>query len=594
VKKAKVFKMLAFLSIISMLLVACGGETATPTTAPPAATNTTGTAAENTPAPTKAAEATPAPTTATGGGGTSESAIPGVLRLNAGSEPDTIDPQQMSFVGEIGVGQLVFEGLMVLNEKLEPVPGAAEKMDVSADGLKYTLTLRDGLKYSDGTPLTAKDFDYAWHRLFDPRVPNRQYSFVAYDIAGAEELDTADANDNAKIEELMGKLGVKAIDDKTIEFTLKNKAAYFPYILSLWTGYPSRKDMVDAGGEKWTTDPTGKFYIGNGPFILKQNTETGMTLVPNPNYRKGAPTLKEIRIVYINDSAVAFEAYKKGELDVTTVAPEDFSTVKGDATLNSQYHQVAGSCNFYLGFNTQKAPFDNIKVRQAFAQGLDRQDYVTNVLKDQGTVALSFIPPDRPGYAPDIQTYPFNAAEAQKTLADAGFANGAGLPEIKLTYSSTPRNKTRMEWVQNQIKNNLGINMTLDPVESTAYTALVKDPTTTPQVFFLGWCQDYPDPQDWLTLVFHSASTVTHVGWKNDQFDQLTKEADQEPDQQKRLDLYHQAQEILVSDAPAAFIYWDINPYLIKPYVKGMVEHVSPQDALLPGFFNALGIDVAP
>src|SRR5262249_9128200 len=151
----------------------------------------------------------------------------------------------------------------------------------------------------------------------------------------------------------------------------------------------------------------------------------------------------------------------------------------------------------------------------AFAQALDRKDYVDNVLKGLGTVALSFVPPDRPGYAEDIQLWPFDAAAAKQTLADAGFADGQGLPPIKLTYSSSPRNKTRLEWVQNQIQKNLGIEMTLDPVESTAYTALVKDPATTPQVSFLGWCQDYPDPQDWLTLVFHSASTVTHLGWKN-------------------------------------------------------------------------------
>src|SRR5207302_7074100 len=128
---------------------------------------------------------------------------------------------QMSFVNEIGLGQLVFEGLLVLDEKLQPAPGAAEKMDVSTDGLTYRLTLRDGLKYSDGQPLTAKNFDYAWHRLFDPRVPNRQYSFVAYDIAGAEELDNTPVTDTAKITDLMGKLGVKATDDKHIEFTLR-------------------------------------------------------------------------------------------------------------------------------------------------------------------------------------------------------------------------------------------------------------------------------------------------------------------------------------------------------------------------------------
>lgn len=591
-KRATRLRSLALLVVLSVLLAACGGEAATSTPV------------TSTSAPTAASGGTTDATATTGSssqsgtsGGSSASVnagIPGVLRLNWGSQPDTIDPQQMSFVGEIGFGQLVFEGLMVLNEQLEPVPGAAEKMDVSADGLQYTLTLRDGLKYSDGTPLTAKNFEYAWKRLFDPRVPNRQYSFVAYDIAGAEELDTASADDTAKINDLMGKLGVKATDDKHIVFTLKNKAAYFPYILTLWTGWPSRQDLVDAGGEKWTTEATGKYYIGNGPYVVKEYTENGFKLEANPYYRLGAPKVKEIRGVYIIDSAVAFQSYKKGELDAVSLAAEDLVTVKNDPVLSKEYVQTAGNCNFYLGFNTKKAPFDNIKVRQAFAQAFDRQDYVNSVLKGLGTVALSFIPPGRPGYAEDIKLWPFDAAAAKKALADAGFADGKGLPEIKLTYSSSPRNTTRMEWMQNQMKKNLGIDAKLDPVESKAYTALVKDPATTPQVFLLGWCQDYPDPQDWLTLVFHSSSSVTHVGWKNDQFDTLVKQADIETDKTKRADLYHQAQQILVQDAPAVFLYWDTTNLMIKPYVRNMKEHISPQDAGEPGFFNFMNIEVSP
>jgi len=515
-----------------------------------------------------------------------------VLRLNWGTEPEQLDPQKMSFVGEIGTGELVFEGLMKLDKDLNPVPAAAESCEASADGLKYTCTVRQGLKYSDGQPLNAKNFEYAWKRLFDPRVPDKQYSFVAYDIAGAEELDSTDPADTAKIEELMGTLGVKATDDYHIEFTLKQPAAYFPYVLGLWTGWPSRQDLVEAGGDDWTRDQAGQYYIGNGPYVLKEYTEQGFRFEANPNYREGQPKIKEIRGVFINDSAVAFQSYQKGELDAIGVAAEDYLTVKNDAELSKEFVQVAGSCNFYLGFNTKKAPFDNMKVRQAFAQAFDRQDYVDNVLQGLGSVALSFIPPDRPGYAEDIKKWEFNAEAAKATLAEAGFANGEGLPEIKLTYSSTPRNKTRMEWVQNQLKTNLGIDVPLDPVESTAYTALVKDDATTPQVFFLGWCQDYPDPQDWLTLVFHSESTITHVGWKNEQFDTLTRQADQEPDQAKRLELYHQAHEILVEEAPAVFLYFDVNPWLIKSYVKGAKEEVNPQDHIVPGFFNLMNIEV--
>jgi len=588
---------IGMLTSFSMILTSCGGDTAVTPTA------TTGTAAQPTTATGTGTDATA--TTAGGagtdatattgtGGGSANTGIPGVLRYNQGSEPDTIDPQQLSFVGEVGIGQLVFEGLMVLNEKLEAVPGAAEKMDVSADGLTYTLTMRDGLKYSDGQPLTAKNFDYAWHRLFDPTVPNRQYSSIAYDIVGAEELDATPATDTVKIQELMGKLGVKAPDEKHIVFTLKNPAVYFPYVLTLWTGWPSRQDMVEAGGEKWTTDPTGKYYIGNGPYVMKEyNPPQAMRFEANPNYRLGTPKIKELRASFITDSAVAFQSYKKGELDTVGLAAEDLKTVKDDSTMSKDLVQVAGNCNFYLGFNVQKPPFDNVKVRQAFAQAFDRKDYTDNVLKGLGVPALSFIPPDHPGYNKDINLYPFDAAKAKQTLADAGFANGQGLGEIKLTYSSTPRNKSRMEWIQNQLKTNLGIDVPLDPVESKAYTALVKDPKTTPQVFFLGWCQDYPDPQDWLTVVFHSTSTVTHVGWKNEEFDTLTKNADKEPDKAKRTEMYNQAHEILVREAPVVFLYWDTTNIMVKPYVQGMKEHISPSDASVPGFFNILNMDIA-
>jgi len=590
---------LALLTSFSMVLASCGGDT----TANPTATTGTGSTEATATTATGGTDATA--TTATGGtdatattgtgGGTTNAGLAGVLRYNQGAEPDTIDPQQLSFVGEVGIGQLVFEGLMGLNEKLEAVPAAAEKMDVSEDGLKYTLTLRQGLKYSDGQPLTAKNFEYAWKRLFDPRVPNRQYSSIAYDIVGAEELDAMEATDTAKIEEAMGTLGVKATDDMHIEFTLKNKAVYFPYVLALWTGWPSRQDLVDAGGESWFTDKTGKYYVGNGPYVLKEyNPPESMRFEANPNYRLGTPKVKELRARFITDSAVSFQSYKKGELDVVGLAAEDYQTVKSDATLSKELVQVPGNCNFYLGFNVQKAPFDNIKVRQAFAQAFNRQDYVDNVLKGLGQPALSFIPPDHPGYAEDIKMYEFNAETAKKTLADAGFANGAGLPEVKLTYSSTPRNKSRMEWVQNQLKTNLGIDLPLDPVEPKAYTALVKDPKTTPQVFFLGWCQDYPDPQNWLTTVFHSTSTVTHVNWKNDEFDTLTKQADAEPDQAKRTEMYHKAQEILVKDAPVVFLYWDTTNYLIKPYVKNVREKVSPSDAVIPAFFNLMNWEVTP
>ena len=373
---------IGMLTSISMVLTACGGTdqpaaVPSPTTASVAPTSVVAPTAV---APTEIlATATTASTINTTG------AIPGVLRYRLSAEPENLDPQAMSFVDEIGTGELVFEGLMGLNEKLEVIPAAAKKMDVSADGLKYTLTLNDGLKYSDGTPLTAKNFEYAWKRLFDPRVLNKQYSFVAYDIAGAEESDSTKADDAAAVQAAMDKIGVKATSDSVIEFTLKQKAAYFPYILTLWTGWPSREDLVKAGGDGWTTDKTGKYYVGNGPFILKSYNAGQMKLVANPYYRKGQVKIKELDSVVIPELQVAYQSYKKGEIDVLVVAAEDYATAKADPAIAPQVNDVAGSCNFYIGFNVNKPPFDNVKVRQAFAQAMDRNDYQKNIEKGLGT-----------------------------------------------------------------------------------------------------------------------------------------------------------------------------------------------------------------
>jgi oligopeptide transport system substrate-binding protein len=181
---------------------------------------------------------------------------------------------------------------------------------------------------------------------------------------------------------------------------------------------------------------------------------------------------------------------------------------------------------------------------------------------------LSFITPGIPGNDPGDTFQKFDATAAKAALAQATPAAQAALATVKITYASSARAKTRLEWFQNQWKTNLGLNVGLDPVDSTTYTQLVKKPDTTPALFLLGWCADYYDQQDWLTTVFHSQSTVTRVGYNNPAFDKLVTDGDKEPDLKKRDDLYQQASRLLSQDAPAAWIYYDANPVLQKPYVK--------------------------
>ena len=494
----------------------------------------------------------------------------GELNTNTGGEPDTIDPQKESFVNEVAQTMMVYEALMAFDPKtLKPIPGAAkDQPKVSSDGLSYTYALRDGLKYSDGSALTVKDFAFGFTRLCDPNVAG-EYAFTGYIIVGCEDysnLDTKKATP-AELAAAKAKLGITT-SGSDITFKLTEQAPYFNAIAALWVGLPARESDVTKGGDKWTEPAT---FIGNGPFKLtewKHNEK--MVYERNDNYRKPAQ-LKKWTKVMINEGAVAFAAYRNNELDAVGVAAEDLRTVDSDADLKAQVRDVPGSCTFYYGFNTQKAPFTDPKVRLAFSKSFDRAAFINDVQKI-GAPAESFMPPGLPGYDKDDHTQKFDVTAAKAALASSSFAGKPELTGIKFTYSSSARNKTRIEWAQQQWKTNLGIDVTPDPVDRTTYTQLVKKPETTPALFLLGWCADYPDQQDWLTTVFVSNSTVTHVGWKNTQYDSLVKQADKEPDGKKRDDLYLQAQKILTQDAPVAFLYFSTTKYLLKPYVHGVTD----------------------
>lgn len=512
----------------------------------------------------------------------------GELNTNTGGEPDTIDPQKESFVNEVAQTMMVFEGLMTYDPKtLKPIPGAAkDQPKVSSDGLTYTYTLRDGIKYSDGTPVTAKDFQFGFTRLCDPNIAG-EYAFTGYVIVGCEDYSNMDPKKAtpAELAAAKAKLGI-SVSGNDISFKLTEQAPYFNSIAALWVGVPSRESDVTKGGDKWTEPST---FIGNGPFKLtewKHNEK--MVYERNDNYRTPAK-LKKWTKVMINEGAVAFAAYRNNELDAVGVAAEDLRTVDSDPDLKAQLRDVPGSCTFYYGFNTQKAPFTDAKVRLAFAKAFDRQAFITDVQKI-GTPAESFMPPGLPGYDKDDHTQKFDATAAKQLLQSSSFAGKPELTGIKFTYSSSARNKTRIEWAQQQWKTNLGIDVTPDPVDRTTYTQLVKKPETTPALFLLGWCADYPDQQDWLTTVFVSNSTVTHVGWKNADYDKLVRQADKETDNKKRDDLYLQAQKVLTQDAPVAFLYFSSTKYLLKPYVHGVTDTALDFEI---GIFDITNISVS-
>lgn len=566
--------LVAIVVIISMLLSAC------------------------TPTATPQVKETAVPTTAP------KAAVEKVLRVNIGSYPDVIDPQKSSYVGEIGHLQLIYEGLTTFNTKLETVPGAAEKWEYNATATELTFTLRDGLKYSDGTVLNAMRFKFAIMRNIDPATAG-EYAFITDYIKGAPAWRNSDPKDATAAEaakavvdasiqtfQMDGTTACTGYEDATcriLKVSLTDPTPYMHTILGIWVAYPAKEEAMTEGGENWWN--SSKYQIGNGPFILKTLEPFVRALfVPNPNYW-GNKAKINIEYAYIIDSAVAFQAYKNNEFDIVGLAAEDYKTVMADATLSKEAMIYPRACTFDIMFNLTKEPFTDAKVRQAFAMSLDRKAYVVDVLQNLATPALSWIPKGVPG-ANDAETrWDFNVDNAKKALSESKYGSADKLPKITATFGDSPRNRTRWEWLANNWKTNLGVTIELNPIDPTAFTALTKDITTYPQMILLGWCSDYPDAQDWLSVYWASnAESAKNVGYSNPEIDKILTEADKSTDPAARLAAYVKAQDMLIAEMPAIFFYNSVNSYMVKPWVKGI--EVTPQDATFPGFYAPNLIDI--
>lgn len=580
--RSKLFKLIVLVIAASMLLAAC--QTATPATIEETVI------VAGTPQ-TIVVTATPGP----------EAAKPAVLRVNLGTYPDMVDPQKSSFVNEIAHLEMFYEGLTRLNEKLETVPGAAESWTYNDDATELTFTLRKDLKYSDGTLLNAKRFEYSLLRNVDPATAG-EYASITDEIMGAYEWRSADLSvaTEEELAALKAAVGIVALDAAgnacvdyeqadclTLKLTLSKPAPYFHTVMSLWVTFPAKEENIADGGEQWWN--SSKYQIGNGPFVL-QSLEPFVRgyFVPNPNYWGEKPTY-DLEYRYITDGAVAFEAYKNNEFDIVGLGAEDLKTVQADPELSKEAMIYPGSCTFNLNFHQLKEPFTDKAVREAFSYAFDREGWVNDVLKGLGAPTQTWIPKGFPGYDAEETRFPFDPAKAVQVLTDAGYTiengvltkDGTQYP-ITLTFSDTPRNRTRNEWIANKWKEVLGIDVQLNPVESTTYTALTKDVSTAPQTFILGWCADYPDPQNWLSVYWKSTSSfASRIAYVNPAFDEMVNAADIELDPAKRADLYMQAQRELVNSIPGVFVWNNVNSYLVKPWVKGISQ--TPQDAGFAG-----------
>jgi oligopeptide transport system substrate-binding protein len=521
--------------------------------------------------------ATPPAKPSSAGASSAAAASPNTFRYNIGDEPESIDPAQDQDTTQDFVIMQLNATLVYPDKDLAIKPGLADKWDISADGLTYTFHLRSGLKWSDDTPLTAKDFEYSFKRLFDPATAS-PYTDIVKGINGAEEFFSSKSKDASELQKLRDGVGVKAQDDSTLVITLKEKESFFLSTLFNGATAPVNQASLEKNKDK-AFDAPG--FTGSGPFKLQSwQHKSRMELVPNPNYYGGAPKIN-LWLLMIHEPTATLAAYKNNEIDTTggvNLGAADTNALRNDASFKSHVLQYTELGTYYLQYNTASKPFDNPKVRVAISYATDRKGLVDKVLAGTGTPATSLIPPGMPGHLDGVgQDYDVN--KAKQMLADAGFPDGKGIPQnIQASYNNLGTWPQVMQFVQANLQA-IGITIQLDPRESKTYFKEMREKASP--VFRSGWNSDYPDPDDWYRVIFRSDASQNFGHWKSEQSDKLVTQAASEADQTKRLDLYKQAAQIMVDDPPATWWYYPARFRLVKPSVKGLVT--TGQDGGLPG-----------
>lgn len=545
---------LAAVMASGMILTACGGnKTADAPTTKAADTTTTAAAAEG---------ETAAP--AEEGGSALD------LAVQVGPDPETVDPALNSAVDGANMIIHAFETLMIVDKDNKIVPGQAESYEVSDDGLTYTFHLRKGLKWSDGSPLTANDFVYAWQRLADPNTAAPYAGDMLGYVKGYEEA----AGGNLEA------LGVSAPDDDTFVVELSVPCVYFSKLITHASMVPIQKATVDANGDQWTLTPDT--YICNGPLkMIEWVPGSHIIFAKNENYwNADAVTLNTLKFVLMEDSNASYSAYQTGEVQMIKAVPtEEIPSLKG----KEDFHVDPIMGTYYLSFQTEKAPFDNPDVRMALSLAIDR-DYVANTVM-QGTYspATNFVGPglsdaedgssfeettrkNNGGDFFDVANHDADVAKAKELLANAGYPDGAGFPTVEYMTNDAGYHKPLAEYLQSCWKEELGINMDIKVVEWSTFT-----PTRRAGDFQMarnGWVYDYDDPSNMLNLM-KSTSGNNDGKYNNPEVDKMLDEANSTADVAEHYQKLHDAENMILADAAMAPVAYYNDFYLQDPKLKG-------------------------
>ena len=484
-----------------------------------------------------------------------------VLRLGNGDEPQSLDPHLVSGVTEQNILTSLLEGLAIEDPKtLQPVPGAAERWEISPDGTVYTFYLRENGRWSNGDPVTAEDFRFSFERLLSPNLA-AEYAYMLHVIKNARAFN------EGKIKEF-GEVGVKVKGERVLEITLESPTAYFLAMQSHFCFFPVHKatilkyGAIDQRDTAWTRPGN---FIGNGPFQLEDwKINQVIRVKPNPHYWDAATVkLAGIEFYPVKQADTEERMFRAGQLDCTSTIPLPRIDVYKKEHPNLLRRDPYLATAYYI-FNTTRKPFDDARVRRAFALTVDRQLLCDRILKGGQTPAFFLTPPDTAGFT-SRAALTGSVAEARALLAEAGYPGGRGFPEVELLYNTSENHRIMAEAIQQMWNRELGVHVLLVNQEWKVYM------DTRRKFGFgicrAGWTADYNDPMTFLDL-FVSGGGNNNTGWSNAGYDSAVAEA-RRATGAARLEAFQRAEALLAAELPILTLYHYRTVNLVHPRVQG-------------------------
>ena len=474
-----------------------------------------------------------------------------------GIDPYTLDPAMVADGTSNSYAIQIFSGLVSLDEDLEPVPDIAQDWQVSDDGRTYTFYLRDYVFFHDGRQVTAEDFKYSWERACSPDIGSQTAATYLGDIVGVKEVLAGESDEIS---------GVQVIDDYTLSVTIDEPKSYFLSKLTYATSFVVDRNNVEQGDD-WWYQPNG-----TGPFKLKQWDENSLLVLERNGYYYGSIASSFLCVELVKFhlwSGVPMNLYELGQIDITSVDSGYIDKVTDEAGDFYQELAVFPELSLiYIGFNCKKPPFDDANIRSAFSMAIYKDKIISLTYKDTVERADGILPDGMPGFNENLLGLEYDVAQAQELIASSKYGDVSNLPPITITTGGWGGQiSLELEAIINEWRINLGVEVEvrqLEPEEFLYNLMQEKD-----EMFIWGWGADYPHPQNFLEVLFATGSEINISEYNNPELDSLLHMASLEQDKEKSLELYQQAEQILVSDAACLPLWFGKNYMLVKPYVNG-------------------------